>query len=201
VNDVALARFQIQKVKEPHAGPLFRYTLEPGSYEAWLWADEIAICRELGCEITERHGWGWIEWGSPATTSPRQWYKERIFIYALADPFTQEVCYVGRSDNPQRRLIEHLKDTTNPDKAEWIRSLHEQGNEPTLIILEEVAGEDAPAREYYWTVYYWEQGSKLKNSLCWWWNELPEKPENLSFGKRQLVQPQRDRVDGMNEEE
>jgi hypothetical protein len=164
VSDEALTRFQIQRVEEQYTHPSNRYTLEVGSYTAWLWADEIAICRELGCEITERHGWGWEEWGPPATTPPRPWYKERTFIYALADPCTQEVCYVGKSDNPQRRLIEHLKDTTNPDKVKWIRGLDELGYKPTLIILEEVSGEDAPAREYFWTLYYWDQGSKLTNS-------------------------------------
>jgi hypothetical protein len=196
VHDVALARFQIHKVDEQRTSHLFQYTLEADSYEAWLWADEVAICRELGCEVTVRDGWGWEEWGPPATTPPRAWYKEHTFIYALADPFTQEVCYVGKSDNPQRRLIEHLKDTANPDKAKWICGLDELGYKPKLLILEEVSGEDAPAREYFWTLYYWDQGHKLTNSICWWWNELPEKPGNRSFWHKQHARLQREKGSG-----
>lgn len=186
----SLARFRIQKVEERRSDPLRGYSLEPGSYEAWLWADEIATCRELGCEITEHEGWGWDEWRPPATMPPRAWYTELTFIYALADPLTQEVRYVGKSVNPQRRLLAHLQETGDSAKVQWIRGLDELGYKPALLILEEVTGRVAPKREYNWTVYYYDRGHRLTNDLCGWWREFPEKPESSSHGHRQRAREQ-----------
>jgi len=53
VNESALAYFPMQKADERRPRPLPDYSLELGNYPAWLWADEIAICQELGCEMLE----------------------------------------------------------------------------------------------------------------------------------------------------
>lgn len=37
------------------------YPTQPGSYEAWLWNDEIALSREQGCLIETYEGYGWCE--------------------------------------------------------------------------------------------------------------------------------------------
>lgn len=62
--------------------------VEPGSYEAWLWSDEIKFCQELGCEITIQSNWYWFDWGVPADWgAPVEWDgdKEQSSIYALID--------------------------------------------------------------------------------------------------------------------
>jgi len=147
-----------------------RYPVESGSYEGWLWADEVKICRELGCEVTVHYGYGWLEWRPPITGRPR--YKERSSIYALVDELTQEVGYVGQSENPKQRYIEHLRDTQNPAKAAWIQRLRTEGRRPGLIILEEkVAVEVADERESYWISYYWNQGHNLTNDVCRYWHK------------------------------
>lgn len=87
------------------------------------------------------------------------------FIYALLGP-TDNIGYVGRSENPQERLVQHLHEAFDCDgadssaKAAWLRSLD---SPPRLRILEEVAAEDDPAlRERCWIVFLRGRGAKLE---------------------------------------
>jgi hypothetical protein len=36
--------------------------------------------------------------------------KNPIYIYGLVDPRTDKIRYVGKSNNPERRLYAHIKD-------------------------------------------------------------------------------------------
>lgn len=62
------------------------------------------------------------------------------FIYALIDPETLEPRYVGKSDNPTKRLGYHCSQSKRElsHKAHWIRSLLAKGLRPSIQILEEV---------------------------------------------------------------
>lgn len=40
------------------------YPTEPGTYEAWLWDDEVRACREAGCGVDLQRGYGWTSWYS-----------------------------------------------------------------------------------------------------------------------------------------
>lgn len=86
------------------------------------------------------------------------------FIYALTEPITNEVRYIGKSNNPRRRYSTH---TTSHHyqvhKSHWIKKLQSQGMKPTLIILEEVPVSDWQERERYWIRYYREHGANLIN--------------------------------------
>lgn len=156
-----------------NADPMLRLStpIALGGYETWLWADEVAMCRKLGYEITVHSGYGWHEWGvppewkAPSMTLPRIQRKERTFIYALVDDLTQEVRYVGKSDNLEKRLRTHLKDTENPAKLAWVQSLAMQNRKPQLIILEEVAIAEELDRENFWIQHYEEQGCILTNAI------------------------------------
>ena len=148
-------KFQINQITRVHSPEL-------RDYETWLWNDEIEMCRDLGCEVTVRGGYGWCEWGIPVEWKPPLRYKEHIFIYAFVNEFTQEV-YVGQTENLTRRQIEHLRDIENADKMALIQSLRAHGCEPKPIQLEEVAGEKAIERERYWTFYYKKRGYKIIN--------------------------------------
>ena len=159
---LALSRFQIHHMTndKPMNSPW--YAVEPASYEACLWADEVNICQELGCKVTIRHGYGWKEWGVPVEWKPPLPSKERVFIYAFANELTKEV-YVGQTDNLKRRRTDHLRDTKNIDKMSLIQSLRAQGHELELITLEVVTGDKAYERERYWTYDYKSQGYKITN--------------------------------------
>ncbi len=85
------------------------------------------------------------------------------FIYALVDPFTMQIRYIGKSNNPQHRLTSHLGDRGNTPKTRWIKSLKEEGFIPELIILEMVSISCWQEREIYWITYYRKLDTSLVN--------------------------------------
>lgn len=59
------------------------------------------------------------------------------YIYALIDPTTNEIRYIGKSDAPERRFKEHVDRQACPDsyKANWIKKLRSKNLMPGLKIL------------------------------------------------------------------
>lgn len=68
------------------------------------------------------------------------------FIYALCEPMTGEIRYVGKAASPQSRLVGHTR-YGSYDIKEWIGSLRQP---PALRVLEVVPpGCDVDARERF----------------------------------------------------
>jgi len=98
------------------------------------------------------------------------------YVYRLDCPIMRETRYVGFTNNPKRRLRDHLGDkgptdipvnpsVVNHAKRDWIAWLLEQGTRPDMIILEEVnPAEDAPVRELRWFLHYLQSGARLTNN-------------------------------------
>jgi hypothetical protein len=78
----------------------------------------------------------------------------KALVYALIDPNTNEVRYVGKSTNPQKRFTRHLRESKNNTKSHkkaWINSLLKQNQRPILKILEEVPIDTSwEVREKHW---------------------------------------------------
>jgi hypothetical protein len=72
------------------------------------------------------------------------------FIYALRDPNTKQIRYVGRSVEPEERLRRHLRNAKRGITAiaGWMRGLQEQ--RPLLEIIEKCDAASAIDREHYW---------------------------------------------------
>lgn len=74
------------------------------------------------------------------------------FIYALCEPGTRTIRYIGKSGNPRKRFFEHLdksfRNRKPTHRSNWIDKLKIQGQSPELLILKEV-----PLSEWEW----WEQ--------------------------------------------
>lgn len=89
-----------------------------------------------------------------------QWH-----IYALKNPDTEDVGYIGKSYDVKTRFKQHLCDNTGTRKAHWINSLKKEGKKPVLIILEsdydDIKGSDA---ERKWIKYYRTLTTGLLNS-------------------------------------
>lgn len=87
-------------------------------------------------------------------------------VYALGDPRTQQIHYIGVTKNVYRRYAQHLNDEiyANDGKNAWMEGIKKAGTVPTLAILESnVAGSKAREREQYWIQYYLDQGAPLSN--------------------------------------
>jgi hypothetical protein len=84
-------------------------------------------------------------------------------IYALLDPRTTTVRYVGVARHPRRRLWRHIDDARKGGATHcnrWVAGLLHHGVEPQMIILES----DVPReREVFWISHYRAQGADLTN--------------------------------------
>ena len=68
-----------------------------------------------------------------------------LYIYALIDPITNEIRYIGKSHNPKQRLNHHVFNSKHKKthKECWIYGLLQKNIRPKLIIIEE-------CNEYNW---------------------------------------------------
>jgi predicted GIY-YIG superfamily endonuclease len=87
------------------------------------------------------------------------------FVYALVDPRTSIVAYVGITNNPNARLKDHISgDGPNDEKKAWIQKLQEEGYEPCMEVLEIVdTKKKASEREKYWIQHYISLGMPVTN--------------------------------------
>ena len=78
------------------------------------------------------------------------------YIYALVDPETAEIFYVGRSTNPERRYTQHVRaaracaERLRTGRANYSRGMHRtweiahilnRGDIPGLVVLDTVEAE------------------------------------------------------------
>jgi hypothetical protein len=63
------------------------------------------------------------------------------YIYGLQDPRTKELRYIGKANDPTKRLSKHLRDArrkVETHKEAWIRGLLQLELEPRLVLLMQV---------------------------------------------------------------
>lgn len=73
-------------------------------------------------------------------------------IYMLIDPRDRSIRYIGMSNDPNKRYIQHIQRAQSSSlKDRWIIELLNERRVPDLSILEEVDSEpQARKREKYW---------------------------------------------------
>jgi hypothetical protein len=89
-----------------------------------------------------------------------------VYIYALKDPDTEDMRYVGMSKQPKIRFKAHMHDRSNNRKGAWIAELRAAGKRPILTILEETNKENWEDRERYWIAKGRESGWPLLNIMA-----------------------------------
>lgn len=85
-------------------------------------------------------------------------------IYALIDPETNEIRYIGKANNPEQRYKRHLRQSDDTYKQRWINDLKSRELKPILHIIEEIPFEQWEEREKYWIAFYQAQGNHLTNT-------------------------------------
>lgn len=76
-----------------------------------------------------------------------------IYIYSLKDPFSNEIKYIGKSNNPKRRYHGHIQDVRRgfkTKKTNWLRKLIRMNSKPILEIIEVCNSNNWEEREIYW---------------------------------------------------
>ena len=86
------------------------------------------------------------------------------FIYALCDPRTLEVRYVGKSNDPYKRYCQHLIEKSITYKCRWVSELLKIGFTPILQILEQCDVSIWEKREIDWIAFERRAGCKLTNT-------------------------------------
>jgi hypothetical protein len=98
-----------------------------------------------------------------AGLDPEVW--GRKYIYALGDPETEQIRYIGKSIRPRERLQNHMNEVSNCHRSHWLQSLKKKGITPELFILEEITGHwPWQESERYWIARFKALGCPLTNN-------------------------------------
>lgn len=88
------------------------------------------------------------------------------YIYALFCPIDGLMKYIGKANNPQRRVKDHMFDIRGmtSEKVEWIGQLRKNKKKPILEILDHVDVDEWEFWETFYIQYFKGLGIKLINS-------------------------------------
>ena len=88
------------------------------------------------------------------------------YIYLLKDA-EENIKYIGKSNNPSKRLVCHISEAKKNDKKShknnWINSLINKEQKPIMEIIEEVPLEGWEFWECYYISIFKELGCELTN--------------------------------------
>lgn len=88
-----------------------------------------------------------------------------VYIYALVDPRTNAIRYIGKSVRPRQRRSNHLQERPTCHRTRWLASLRREGLQPVMLILQRLRdGDDWQSVERDWIAYGRAQGWPLTNS-------------------------------------
>jgi len=94
-------------------------------------------------------------------------------IYALCDPSSGKIHYIGQSNNAGRRLKEHMRSPAE-NVQPWIWQLGESGLGPGLVILETCPKEDKDNLEEWWLHWAIRKHQPILNThkIPGWFREM-----------------------------
>lgn len=88
---------------------------------------------------------------------------EKVYIYALCDPITEAVKYIGKTKDLNQRYSNHLRRNEHNRKSRWIQGLKKKGLKPILIVLDYVPVSDWDFWEQHYVFLYRSWGFNLHN--------------------------------------
>ena len=74
------------------------------------------------------------------------------YIYTLTDPRTNQIKYVGKTNNPYYRFRMHIHEAKNGNtyKQNWIKGLLKSNLEPVFEIIDTIDNKDWMFWEQFW---------------------------------------------------
>lgn len=89
-----------------------------------------------------------------------------IYIYGLYNSFSDEIRYIGKTNNPERRLADHIREAKNGKykhfpKNKWILKTLNDGGKIFYKILEVTNEKNWEEKEVFWISRYKKEGSIL----------------------------------------
>lgn len=88
----------------------------------------------------------------------------RAAIYALVDPATTEIRYIGKTvQRSDIRLQQHLENPTNANMRKWLANLREAGVAPKIRLITCCPVEEWQFHESKWIRWARELGARLLN--------------------------------------
>lgn len=85
------------------------------------------------------------------------------FIYALCEPDTMAVRYVGKANVVAARMKGHRSEKRSTRKCRWLASLRYRGLAPVIRVLEEVPANAWEMAERHWIARFRSEGCDLTN--------------------------------------
>lgn len=102
-----------------------------------------------------------------------------VYIYALCDPLTDEIRYIGQTASPQTRINAHIMETSRSNqssrKEQWIHSLISNGLFPYLLILKITTDENADIAERELIKEYEDKCDLVNGTSNWRYSESNNK--------------------------
>lgn len=85
------------------------------------------------------------------------------YIYTLSHPITNEIRYVGQTNNLRLRYNRHNSPSTYTHNENWVRGLHSLNLRPVMEIIEECDTSNVDEIEIYWISQFKAWGFTLTN--------------------------------------
>ncbi len=87
----------------------------------------------------------------------------QAYIYCLKDPRCNSARYVGKTNDPKRRIWDHCSRQANDMMRDWIASLKALKLKPLIEVLESCAMEQWQEREIFWIQKLRSEGNCILN--------------------------------------
>lgn len=107
--------------------------------------------------------------------------KQKAFVYGLIDPRDASIRYVGHTANSMaHRLSQHINDSANTPKTQWIAELAALGLQPGIVQLDAVDYDVRFQEEYRWIYLGRQRGWALTNTTAMKTDRYSEIASNAS---------------------
>jgi hypothetical protein len=110
-----------------------------------------------------------------------------VSIYALTDPRTGQIRYIGKAKDPEKRYKQHIVESMTGvpyRKCAWIRALLESGEGPGLVVLQKVSDLWWEHAERRWIASERNKGDHMVN-----YEDGGESPPPARWGRRWCAGP------------